>query len=311
MAKIDNITLGTVRVFNKSFSRRFIGLWTGDGFSYPQDVNSMERGWNIRGTLNAPTAAVINSIENLNNYGQPVILDLNDKYTGFIQWVIVERLTVTPIIGTLYRYDLTVRKIPCIGTMLVQTTGVYLHGLDYRASFKMVDATVGRFNKVWSANRLVQTWEFFLDNDVNAITTAILEFFSCEDISTIEIWGWENAPPHAWLQIGDWGGGDAWNANKVFTDDDAVAHTFKVQKGVRGEALAGIGTISNKLGNYNRVLCSVTALAADAAPLTDVSTVHASEQLLLKVEITSTSREALRPYPVINYITGGLGPEPA
>ncbi|GAH62795.1 unnamed protein product, partial [marine sediment metagenome] len=109
MAKIDNITLGTVRVYNKSFSRSQRSLYTGDGFSYPQDVNWTERGWNIRGTLNAQTQAVIDSIENLNNHGNPVILDLDDKYTGFIQWVIVERFTATPMKGTLYRYDMNVR----------------------------------------------------------------------------------------------------------------------------------------------------------------------------------------------------------
>jgi hypothetical protein len=172
----------------------------------------------------------------------------------------------------------------------------------------VVDPFIGDFNKAWSGSNLVQTWEFYLDNDNNAITTAILEIFACADIDTIEISGWKAA---AWSSIGDWGGLHAWNAIRNFTDDDAVVHAFQVQKGVRGQTLAGIGTISNMLGNYNRVLCEITNLQANADPLDDLSTDVASTQLLLKAEITSTSREALRPYPVIRYITGGIGPDPA
>jgi hypothetical protein len=311
MATIDGITLDVISTMPKTFSRSFRSLWTGDGFSYPQDVNWTERGWNIRGILNSPTQEEIDRLEGLNQHGNPVLLDLNDKYTAFIQWVIVERLTATPILGSLYRFDMNVRKIPCIGTMYMQTDDVYLHDLHYRASYKVVDPLVGDFNKVWSANRLVQTWEFYVDNDNNGITTAILEIFACADISTIEIWGWKDLTPHAWSQIGDWGGAHAWNAIRNFTDDGANVMTFQVQKGVRGEALAGVGTISNMLGNYNRVLCEITNLQADAAPLTDVSTKHQDDQILLKVEITSTSRETLRPFPVINYVTGGIGPPSA
>jgi hypothetical protein len=312
MATIDGITIDVLRVYNKSFARSFRSLWTGDGYSYPQDVNWTERGWNIRGTLNAPTQEEVDRLEGLNQHGNPVLLDLDSDRTGFIQWVIVERFTVSPVLGTVYRFDMNVRKIPCIGTMYIQTDDIVLHDLHYRASYKVVDPLVGDFNKVWSSNRLVQTWEFYLDNDLNAIQVAILEIFACEDISTIEIWGWKDpGGGHAWVQIGDWGGAHAWNAVRNFTDDDAVVHAFQVQQGDRGDVLAGIGTISNMLGNFHRVLCEITAMQADAAPTTNVSTDHASYQLLLKAEITSTSRETLRPYPIINYITGGIGPTPA
>lgn len=308
MASIDGITIDVLRVYNKSFSRSYRSLWTGDGFTYPQDVNMTERGWNIRGTLNDPTQEEVDRFEGLNQHGNIVLLDLDSDRTGFIQWVIVERITVSPALGTIYRFDMNVRKVPCIGTMYIQTDDIVLHDLHYRAGYKVVDPLVGDFNKAWSANRLVQTWEFYLDNDKNAIQEAILEICACADISTIEISGWKAA---AWVQIGDWGGAHAWNAARNFTDDDLIVHSFKVQKGVRGQLLAGIGTISNMLGNYNRVLASITNMAADAIPLTNVSTDYASYQLLLKVEITSTSRETMRPYPVINYITGGLGPAPA
>ena len=308
MAKIDNITLGTVRAMPKSFSRSIRSLYTGDGYTYPQDVNWVERGWNIRGTLNAPSAAVTNSIENLNNHSNPVILDLNDKYTGFISWVMVERFPITQQIGTIYRYDLNVKTIPCIGTTYMQTLGVYLHDLDYRASYKKFDPLVGRFNKQWSADRLEQTWEFYVDNDLNAITVALLEVYTCFDISSFRLRGWKAA---AWDQIGEWGGADIWNLIVNWVDDDAVAHNIQVQKGVRGEVLPGVGTISNGMGNYNRVLCEIDNLTADATPTSDRSTHYGGDQLLLEAKIISTSREALRPYPVIDYITGGLGPAPA
>lgn len=316
MAKIDNYDLGTCRVFNKSFARRYVGLWTGDGYNHPQDVNSKSRGWSIRGVRASPTAAEMSAFEGLNNYPQPVILDLNSIVPGFIQWVFVERLVLgrRNAVTNLYTYDLTVRKVPGIGSMYIQTAGVHLHSLNYRASLKRVDPMVGgSFNKVWSASRLVQTFEFYLDNDNNAITTAFLEFFACADISTIKIWGWKDLTPHDWSLIGDWGG-DAWDVQKNFTGDGPgpITHVFRVDKGVRGEVTANVGTISNSLGNYNRVLAKITLLQADATPLTNTSLIHANYQLLLKVEITSTSREAvLRPYPIVTYITGGLGPEPA
>lgn len=313
MAKIDNYDLGTCRVFNKSFARRYVGLWTGDGYSHPQDVNSKERGWNIRGVRASPTAAEMSAFEGLNNYPQPVILDLNDKVAGFIQWVFVERLVVgrRSAVTNLYTYDLTVRKVPGIGSMYIQTPGVVLHSLNYRAALRRVDPMVGgNFNKVWSANRLEQTWEFYLDNDNNLLTTAILEIFAGDDVSRFALWGWKTA---AWDIIGDWNGGaDTWNDVKNWTDEDgAPAHDFQVQRGVRGQALAGIGTISNSLGNYRRVLIEITNLAADGTPTDDRSTHYGGDQLLLKAKIYSTSREALRPNPIVTYITGGLGPEPA
>ena len=307
MAKIDNVTLGTVRAMPKSFTRSIRSLYTGDGFSYPQDVNWIERGWNIRGTLNAPSAAVINNVENLNNHSLPVILDLDDKYTDFIQWVVVERFNIAPVLGSLYRYDLHVRKIPCIGTMYIQTTDIYIHSLDYRANYRTVDPTVGSFDKVWGANRRVQTWEFYIDNDKNGAQDAIIEIFGSDDISGFKLWGWHTA---AWSLIKDWTGGQ-WNAIQAWQDEDIVDHNFQAMYGDRGDVLAGIGTISNKLGNKHRVLLEITNLTADATPANDRSTHYGGDQLLLKAEITCAFKETLRPHPIVTYITGGLGPDPA
>ena len=263
----------------------------------------------LRCTLNAPAAAALNSLENLSNHSLPVLLDLDDKYTGFIYWVMVESLRSAPVKGSIYRFDLTVWQIPCIGVTYIQTADMALHSRDYRASYKVFDPLVGSFNKAWSANRLEQTWEFYLDNDANAIQTAILEIWGSDNVSRLTLWGWKAA---AWNEIGDWGGGvDAWNDGKNWTDDDMAAHNFQAQRGYRGQFLAGVGTVSMMMGCYNRVLIEIDNFTADATPASDLSTHYGGDQLLLKAKLYSTSREVLRPYPVVTYVTGGMGWPPA
>lgn len=308
MVKLDNFDLGAVRAPQpRRVSRRYVSTWTGDGFVYPQDVAWVERGWQVLGTLANPSAADVETLEGLALNPNPVVLDLDDKVSGFIRWVVVEDVDPEPVGGVL-RYGIRMQQVPCVGVMYMQTDDIYLHGLDYRAALKVADPLTGHFSHEWAANRLTQTWQTYMDNDKNAIQTAILEIWGTDDISRLQLWGWKAA---AWSAIADWGNADAWNAIKNWTDGDGAAHDFQANKSYRGQALAGIGTISWMLGNLYRVLMEVTNLTADAAPASDMSTHYGGDQLLLKLALTSTSREALRPLPVVTYRTGGLGPDVA
>jgi len=183
-------------------------------------------------------------------------------------------------------------------------TGDYMvfADLDYRAQQKFFDPTFGKHNKTWSSDRLALQYEFYLTNTVGVSATPVIEIQCGNDIDKVEIWAWKNG---AWDAVGTWGtGGTAWGtAGADWTDEDTWAHTPTADKSTRGATL-GIGTVSKSLGCKYRVLFKLTNIRLQSGTL--VSTKYGAWQLKLRVKITHTQRETLRPYPVITYIEGGM-----
>jgi len=303
--KLDNIDIGNPLRPEPRLRRRQNELATAAG-TFWQNIYGSPLDWQISGYMKAPTLAVVRSLLNL-KHGLPVLLDLNDRWAGFIHWGRVGEISLRKQrASTLVYYDILFHQIPAIGTTYLQTPEMWLHDLDYRVSHRMFDPGIGSFNQSVSSDRLDWTWEYFLDNDKVSIQTGILEFQVGDDIDKLKIWGWKLDGTHDWSLIGDWNGADAWAASKTFTDDGAISHVLKLDEGVRGEVIAGIGTISQMLGLTRRCLLSVTLMQAHTD--NDYSTDHSLDQIHLKVTAEHNARETLRPNPVLTYVDGSFPP---
>ena len=304
--KIGNIDIGTVQIVTPIYRRGNVESKVGGGVTYWQNLASPSVRWSIYTYLKSPTEEELNNILNL-VHGLPVLVDLHSFKAGFVSWGRVTEVRPQPMrIGGQVYLDIVVNQVPAIGVTYVQTADVYTHSRAYQSNQKVFNPLDGAYNPSFTADRLDWTWEFYLDNDKNAIQTAILEIQVGDDVDKLKIWGWKAG---AWAVIGDWGGGDAWNAAKDFIDDGAITHVFKFQEGDRGDTHAGIGVVSQMLGTERRLLGSITLLSAHIAP--DLSTDYSLDQILLKVTVEHTLREAARPYPVITYVDGSLDYGPA
>lgn len=297
--KIENIDIGTVTLPELIVRRENVRQRSGVGLTYHRNLNSDSVRWRLTGRLSSPTKAQVQALLNL-KHGLPVLVDLDDRFPGWITWGRVSEIAPRPSrVGGVFNYTLTVDQIPGIGSTYVQTDDVYLHDLNYRTSFKAFDPALAKFNLSVTSNRLDWTWESYVDNDKNSIQTAILEFQVGDDIDAFTIWGWKSG---GWVLIGDWGDADTWGAGKAFVDNDSYSHTFKANYGSMGEDVTGIGTISRLSGFNRRVLLSITNLRAHSG--NDMSTDYTGDQLLLKMTAEHNQRETLRPYPVVTYIDG-------
>jgi hypothetical protein len=308
LAKIDNQSLGTVNTY-RCEPRRILGSYgVGSGHGYSPDSNLLVEDVEVTGVLQGPSNATVDSFENLRLNGNPVLWDFADKFSNQVFFAKVTEMPIVPQKNTLYRYMARGIRVPCIGTVHSQTPGVWLHDLDYRHSLRTLDPLRGRFAREWSADRLTQTSNLYVDNDNNAVTEALLEIWVSDNPLSLRLYGWKAA---AWSEIGYWGAIDAWGDAKAWTDGDGVAHSLKANYGVMGAAITGIGSLGYMPGNYTRVLLSVPSLSADATPSADLSTHYGGDQLLLKMVLAQSSREALRPHPVVTYVDGGLNWGPA
>ena len=298
---IAGVDIGTVQSVSPIYRRGSVETRVGGGLTYWQNTGSPSVRWSIYTYLKSPTQTQLDAVLNL-QHGLPVLVDLESFKSGFITWGRVAEVKPSPLrVGGLVYLDILVNEIPGIGTTYVQTDGIYLHDLQYQSNQRVFNPLGARYNKSVTGDRLDWTWEFYLDNDTAGILTAVIEFQVGDDVDKLKVWGWKGG---AWSLIGDWGGADAWNADKNFVDDGTITHVCKFQEGNRGAVLAGIGTISQMLGTYRRVLGSITLLSAHIAP--DLSTDVSLDQILLKVTAEHTLREAARPYPVITYVDGSL-----
>lgn len=300
MGKLGDVDLGVIldiaRVTKRSSSTVLVN---GSSGSFTQDLISEQRSWTLEGSIYDPTQTQQDRLENL--YGEVVLLDaLEVSRFGYVKVVTGS----SHYDGRPKRlgYSLELASVPAIGFTRSLTSDVYLHDLDYRHNLETFDPHHGRFAVTYSAGRLEVDWSFYVDNDSVDAETALLEFQAGDNLASLELWGWKAA---AWSLIGHWGGEDAWDAVKAWTDDDAVSHDFRANTGLRGAAVAGIGTLSLGLGCQKRVLLSIATLSAEGA--TDLSTAYGSDQLLLKAKLVHTSLESARAYPRITYVDGSLG----
>ena len=303
---IGGVNIGNVQRVEPTYRRSNVETKVGGGLTHWQNLYSPSVQWHITGYIASPTPTAVNKILNL-QHGLPVLVDLNDRWPGFITWGRVSEIRPSPgRLGNVFYYDMVINEVPAIGVTYMQTSEAYLHDIDYQANYRVFNPLSGRFAKEVTGDRMDWTWEFYVDNDKNAIQTVIIELQVGDDIDKLKIWGWKAA---AWSLIGDWGGADAWDAVKNFVDDGATTHAFRFQEGDRGDALAGIGTVSQMLGLSRRVLGSITLMSAHIAP--DLSTDYSLDQILLKFTAEHTQREAARPYPVLTYVDGSLDYGPA
>ncbi len=299
--KIGGVDVGNVLTAEPTIRRRNYEVSVGGGLTYWQNLYNPSAQWRITGYLKAPTATAVNKLLNL-QHGLPVLVDLDDRWAGFITWGRVAEVRPRPSrVGKVFYYEILVNEIPAIGVTYLQTAEAYLHDLDYYANHKVFNPLSGRFAKSVTVDRLDWTWQFYLDNDKASEQVLVLEFQVGDDIDKLKIWGWKTA---GWSLIGDWGGAQAWDATRDFIDDQPITHVFRANEGIRGAVKAGIGTISQMMGLKNRVLLSVTRMMADG--VSDLSTDYKSDQILLKVTAEHTERETARPYPVLTYVDGSL-----
>jgi len=303
VAKIDDIDLGYIRLFERVTRKQLVEAVSAGAFTYWQNLVASSSSWRIIGVLDAEDAAsTIKRLQNLHVHGLPVLIDLDDLLDGFIAWGRVaefrERMEAER--SGVYQYELVVNLVPGIGVTYLHTGDAELHDLDYRAAFRAFDPVQGRFGLEVSADRLVWTHQFYLDNDASSIQDLVFEVQVGDDINGFRIYAYKEG---AWRLVGDWGGADSWGATKSFIDENAVSHDFTVDHGTRGEALTH-GTISRMPGLIRRVLIEVSNMQAQSG--NDYSIDYGSDQLLLKVSAIHAAREALRPLPLVTYVDGSF-----
>lgn len=302
MGKLGGVDLGYIQTVEPIVSKDFQTVTIpGEISSFQQNLLNYSQSWRIEGFLYNPTQAQRENLSNLGN-GEVVLVDISEySLFGYGKLRVAPRLMLDVTRKNIWNYTFEIEGCLAVGYTYIQTSDAYLHDLNYRSNLKGFDPHYGRFAVNYDSNRLNVDYQFYVDNDKTSIQEVIVEAQCGDDVSKCKIYGWKAS---AWYLIGDWGGADAWDAVKAFTDDDSVAHNFRANNGLRGAALSGIGTISNKLGCKKRVLFSITNLLAEGS--TDKSTDYGSDQLLLKIVLEHTSIESLRPYVRITYVDGSL-----
>ena len=305
MAKIDNIDLGTVTSLEqveKQTTAEQSGSMSVQLMLANMELQTHE--WRFEGFLVDPTQSALESLENMRNHALLVLIDMTEidaRVIGYGKLIYFRKMRGEDE-ATIINYEGIFRLQPAIGTTCVCTANTYLHDLDYRAKLSRFDPNIGKFNRNYEATRLVFIFECYLDNYAGGTQDPVIEIQCGDDIYRLEAFAWKNS---AWSAIGTWGtGGTAWGtASSAWTDQDSVSHTPTADRGDRGAAL-GIGTISLSLGCKKRILLKITNFLTQTGD--HVSTKYGSSQLKLQLKLTHTSREALRPYPHITYISGGV-----
>jgi hypothetical protein len=305
MAKIENIDLGIITTIEQIEKKTFIDVSPVGALGvYNQNLINEQHEWRIEGELIDPTQDSIESLNNIRSHGLIVFIDLSDQRADLLGFgkVVNLRKIDEENVGTLTDYEMILRFQPAVALTRLNIDQMYLHDLDYRAKFSYVDPHFGKHGKTYTS-ALIMDYQLYVDNYKNAAQDAIIEIQCGDDIDKIEVYGWKAA---AWSAIGTWGtGGTAWGtAGSAWTDGDAVSHTPTVDRGDRGEAVS-VGTISLNLGCKKRILLKITNFTSGSG-VNHLSTKYGSYQLKLKVKLTHTQRESLRPYPLITYVEGGL-----
>ena len=302
MAKLGSIDLGIVTDVDYVTTQSSKDLEiSGETGTFSQTFVSNMQQWRIMGLLNNPTSAQIGSLRNLAT-GEVILIDIAEYgLFGYGKVIIAPRVTLSENMGDVWNYQFEIKGCPAIGKTRSRTGGVVLHDLDYRMSFDVFDPHIGKFSANYDSTRMLLDYGYYVDNDNSIPTDALIETGVGDTITEKKVWGWKSA---AWVLIGDWGNADAWDAIKAFTDDNSVAHNFRVNTGIRGQILA-MGTVSMDLGCKTRTLMSITNLSGHSG--TDLSTRYGASQLLLKVQLLHGTRESLRPYSIITYVDGSVG----
>jgi hypothetical protein len=311
MAKIDNIDLGTItsleQVEKQTVSEQENSMSVQTLIA---NMNLQTHEWRFEGFLIDPTQAALESLENVRNNALLTLIDMTDidaRVIGYGKLIYFRKIRGEDE-ATIVSFEGIFRLQIAIGATSISnastTTNAYLHDLDYRAKLTRFDPNIGRFNRTWSSDRLTYTCEFYLDDySADAFANLVFEMQCGDDIYSATLWAWKSG---AWSSIGVWGtGGTSWGAaGTTWYDENDAPHIVKIDNGVRGASL-GIGTVSLSLGCNKRILVYIENFLP-AATNDHVSTKYFKNQLKLKVQLVHTSIEALRPYPRITYVSGGV-----
>jgi hypothetical protein len=310
MATIRNADLGTVTDVRPQTIKRMASYGIpGLAGSYLQNLVSEERNWLIKGYFQSVTQAQFESLEQLRD-GEVAMIDMTSLNARLYGWCKVRQLEwgFSEYQPQVAEYRLSVGMVPCIGTTVCLDPYSYIHDINYQTSLRMIDPFAGRHNASFPADHS-HIHSMYVANTNAAEKTLELETWCGDDLVDTLIEGWKAS---AWATVGRWGSGHtAYGSTVSFTDDDSVAHTFRVNWGLRQAALANFTyPLTNYPGNKYHVGIQMSTMSA--APGTyPVSTKYGSYQLLLRVTLEHSERDALRPYPVVTYQDGGFGGGPA
>ena len=306
MATIRNADLGTVTDVRPQNIKRLVSYGLpGLAGSYLQSLVSEERSWLIKGYFQSITQAQFESLEQLKD-GEVAVINLTDINARLYGWCKVKQLEwgFSEYQPQVAEYRLSLGLIPCVGTTVCLDPDSYIHDLNYNTSLRMIDPFAGRHNASFPSDH-EHIHSMYVANTNAAAKTLELETWCGDDLVDVLVEAWKAS---AWATVGRWGSGHtAYGNTNSFTDDDSVAHTFRVNWDVRQASLANFTyPLTNYPGNKYHVGIQISAMSA--APATyPVSTKYGSYQLLLRVTLEHSERDALRPYPVVTYQDGGVG----
>lgn len=93
--KIGGVDIGNVLQPEPIICRGPRETRVGGGLTYWQNLYSPSIQWRISGYLKAPTTTAVNKLLNL-HHGLPVLVDLDDRWSGFITWGRVAEIRPQP-----------------------------------------------------------------------------------------------------------------------------------------------------------------------------------------------------------------------
>ena len=308
MTTIRDIDLGTVTEVTPRYARSHsVRELVGVVGSYPQDMVTERISFDVWGFLDNPTQAQRESLNALRD-GNPSLVQLPNE--GLYGWakVIENDFRLREYEAGIWPYRIPLFMIPCVGTMKMLHDDGAFSDLDYFSKVRGMDPFATKCN-VTLASALLHQQEFYLFNLADSTKALEFEIMCGDDVNKVELWGWKNA---GWDVIGAWhSGGTAFGSTNGWTDEDAQAHTVRVNHAVRGTDLADFAEdISRSLGNQRRVIVQITNMTAYPGTY-GLSTKYGQYQLLLRVKLTHAEREAGRSYTIVTYEDGGFGLGPA
>jgi len=308
MATIRDIDLGTVTSVAARYVRRhsFKEL-VGVVGSYAQDMRAERIIYDVQGFLDNPTQAERESFNALRD-GNPAFVQLDEE--GLYGWakVVDNSFRLREYEAGIWSYRIPLFMIPCVGTMKMLHDDGRFSDLDYASKVKSMNPFATKC-AVSLNSALVHQQSFYVFNaDLEDPNTLEFEIMCGDDINKVEFWGWHTAE---WSLIGTWASGETeFGATAAWTDEDDDEHTFRVNHDVRGANVADFTeNVSNSLGTQRRVVVQISAMVK--LPTYGLSTDYGEYQLLLKVKLTHTEREAARSYTIVTYEDGGFGLGPA
>jgi len=307
MATIREVDIGTVTSVNVRYVRRHsVKELAGVVGSYPQDMKSERTIYDVKGFLDNPTQAERESVTALRD-GNPSLVALTEE--GLYGWgkVIDNDFRLSEYRAGIWNYRMLIHMIPCIGTMKMLHDDGRFSDVDYMCSVKSLDPFASKCGVTHASSVTHQHSFYVLNSDLSDTNTLEFEVMCGDDIIQVELWAWKSSE---WSEVGTWvSGGTEFGATAAWTDEDSDEHTFRVNHDVRGANVANFTkNVSNTLGTERRVMVQISAMVK--LPTYGLSTDYGEYQLLMKLKLTHTEREASRTYPIITYKDGGfsLGP---